>query len=394
MTPSLFLCRPLRLHTALVFSKHHFPNSPLSSSNFTLVPVWSCSPSHSSNAPTSQGTAEKMEEQIVGVDKVDILKQKMEVIGILCTDYCVPGKYTNLLCPKCNGGPTMERSLSVHIVQKGDLAMWRCFRTNCSWADKVFADGRAAHNEVKKKVHYSGQMTEKSLKLEPLGEKLTAYFCERMISEETLRRNGVMQRSSNKDIIAFTYKRNGLLVACKYRTIEKSYWQEKASEKILYGIDDINDAAEIIIVEGEIDKLSLEEAGFCNCVSVPDGAPGKSSTKLPPVEKDTAYQYLWNCKQNLDKVSRIILATDNDKPGQALAKDIARRLGTHRCWQVSWPKNDEVSYYKDANEVLKDMGPDALRKVIENAEPYQLCTADQVVQSSDEHKPDKILASQ
>lgn len=46
------------------------------------------------------GTAEKMEEQIVGVDKVDILKQKMEVIGILCTDYCVPGKYTNLLCPK------------------------------------------------------------------------------------------------------------------------------------------------------------------------------------------------------------------------------------------------------------------------------------------------------
>ncbi|KAM1045299.1 hypothetical protein EV1_035916 [Malus domestica] len=394
MTPSLFLCRPLRLHTALVFSKHHFPSSPLSSSNFSLVHVRSCSSSHSSNAPTPHGTAEKMEEQIVGVDKVDILKQKMEVIGILCTDSCVPGKYTNLLCPKCNGGPTMERSLSVHIVQKGDLAMWRCFRTDCSWADKVFADGRAAHNEVKKKVHYSGQMTEKSLKLEPLGEKLTAYFSERMISEETLRRNGVMQRSSNKDIIAFTYKRNGLLVACKYRTIEKSYWQEKASEKILYGVDDINDAAEIIIVEGEIDKLSLEEAGFCNCVSVPDGAPVKSSTKLPPVEKDTAYQYLWNCKQNLDKVSRIILATDNDKPGQALAKDIARRLGTHRCWQVSWPKKDEVSYYKDANEVLKDMGPDALKKVIGNAEPYQLCTADQVVQSSDEHKPDKILASQ
>lgn len=29
----------------------------------------------------------------------------------------------------------------------------------------------------------------------------------------------------------------------------------------------------------------MEEAGFCNCVSVPDGAPGKSSNKLPPVEK-------------------------------------------------------------------------------------------------------------
>ncbi|BBN67783.1 CLP protease P4, partial [Prunus dulcis] len=172
------------------------------------------------------------------------------------------------------------------------------------------------------------------------------------------------------DIIAFTYKRNGLLVGCKFRSIEKRYWKAKGSENTLYGIDDINDAAEIIIVEGEIDKLSVEEAGFCNCVSVPDGAPGKSSNKLPPVEK----------------VSRIILATDNDKPGQALARDIALRLGhtenkrgvtpyvyicidTNICWQVRWPKKDESSYYKDANEVLRHMGPDALRKVIENAKP-------------------------
>ncbi|GMN20035.1 hypothetical protein TIFTF001_047033 [Ficus carica] len=30
-------------------------------------------------------------------------------------------------------------------------------------------------------------------------------------------------------------------------------------------------------VEGELDKLSVEEAGFQNCVSVPGGAPGKVS---------------------------------------------------------------------------------------------------------------------
>ncbi|BBH01220.1 toprim domain-containing protein [Prunus dulcis] len=283
---------------------------------------------------------EKMEEQTIGVAKVDTLKQKMELLGILCNDSCVPGRYTNLLCPK------------------------------------VYIDGRAAHNEVKKIVQFSGQMTEESLRLEPPGEKITAYFSERMISDETLRRNAVMQRSGDKDIIAFTYKRNGLLVGCKFRSIEKRYWKAKGSENTLYGIDDINDAAEIIIVEGEIDKLSVEEAGFCNCVSVPDGAPGKSSNKLPPVEK----------------VSRIILATDNDKPGQALARDIALRLGTHRCWQVRWPKKDESSYYKDANEVLRHMGPDALRKVIENAKPYYLCISDRVV-SSDKHKPGRIPAS-
>ncbi|KAI5332113.1 hypothetical protein L3X38_022241 [Prunus dulcis] len=387
---SLCLYRPLI--TALFFSRRRLISSSLSSS-LPLVRVWSYSSSHSSNGPTPPpAIVEKMEEQTIGVAKVDTLKQKMELLGILCNDSCVPGRYTNLLCPKCNGGPSMERSLSVHIVQKGDLAMWRCFRTDCSWGDQVYIDGRAAHNEVKKIVQFSGQMTEESLRLEPPGEKITAYFSERMISEETLRRNAVMQRSGDKDIIAFTYKRNGLLVGCKFRSIEKRYWKEKGSEKTLYGIDDINDAAEIIIVEGEIDKLSVEEAGFCNCVSVPDGAPGKSSNKLPPVEKDTRYQYLRSCKQHLDKVSRIILATDNDKPGQALARDIALRLGTHRCWQVRWPKKDESSYYKDANEVLRHMGPDALRKVIENAKPYQLCISDRVV-SSDKHKPGRIPAS-
>jgi hypothetical protein len=34
-------------------------------------------------------------------------------------------------------------------------------------------------------------------------------------------------------------------------------------------------------VEGEIDKLSMEEAGYRNCVSVPDGAPPQVSNKLP-----------------------------------------------------------------------------------------------------------------
>lgn len=44
--------------------------------------------------------------------------------------------------------------------------------------------------------------------------------------------------------------------------------QVKGAEKVLYGLDDIAGCSEIIIVEGEMDKLSLEEAGFRNVVSV------------------------------------------------------------------------------------------------------------------------------
>jgi len=28
-----------------------------------------------------------------------------------------------------------------------------------------------------------------------------------------------------QNVIAFTYRQNGLLVGCKYRTIEKRFWQ-------------------------------------------------------------------------------------------------------------------------------------------------------------------------
>ncbi|KAJ9691343.1 hypothetical protein PVL29_013500 [Vitis rotundifolia] len=302
------------------------------------------------------------------LDKLRVLRQKIEVSGITLDDSCVPGRYHHLICPKCNGGHLMERSLSLHITQDRNFAMWRCFRSTCGWAGRVFPESSAAYSEVT-----NNWMTVDSLGLEPLGDKLIAYFGERMISEKTLCRNAVLQLSGNQSVIAFTYRQNGLLVGCKYRSMGKRFWQEKGTEKILYGLDDIQEANEIIIVEGEVDKLSVEEAGFCNCVSVPGGAPQKVSAKeLPSLDKDTAYHYLWNCKEYLDKASRIILATDGDSPGRALAEELARRLGKERCWRVSWPKKEDSSCFKDANEVLKNLGPDALREVIENAELYEV----------------------
>ncbi|KAJ6423008.1 hypothetical protein OIU84_024026 [Salix udensis] len=296
----------------------------------------------------------EQEEGMVGSDKVKVLKQKIEVLGIKCNDSCLPGQYFHLLCPECQGGKTMERSLSFNISRDVDVAMWRCFRTSCGWTGQAFADSRMTIAGVNKifKVKSSKQITPENVILEPLGDKLIAYFSERMVSEETLQRNAVMQMSGDKYIIAFTYRQNGAIVGCKYRTMEKRFWQEKDTRKWLYGVDDIKEATKIIIVEGEIDKLSVEEAGFRNCVSVPGGAPQMVSAKdLPSIEKDRAYQYLWNSKEYLDKLSHIVLATDGDLSGRSLAEELARRLGKERCWVVRWPKKDESRYFKDANEV-------------------------------------------
>ncbi|KAJ0083150.1 hypothetical protein Patl1_11538 [Pistacia atlantica] len=279
----------------------------------------------------------ELTEKVSGIDsnlKVEKVKQKLELVRIICNDSCIPGQYHRLFCPQCKGGQSMERSLYLHIIQDGTSAF--DYQKNKLKALNLTFQAFADSNN-NRKVLSSKQMTEKSLGLEPLGDKafmscLIAYFAERMISERTLQRNSVMQLSGDQAVIAFPFRQNGVLVGCKYQTYrEKFFWQERGTEKWLFGLDDIKEAAEIIIVEGEMDKLAMEAAGFLNCVSVPCGAPQKASAReLPPREKDTGYQYIWNCKEPLDKVSRIILATDGDVPGQALAEELARHLGKER----------------------------------------------------------------
>ncbi|KAL3522910.1 hypothetical protein ACH5RR_015744 [Cinchona calisaya] len=355
----------------LIFSTIPKPTCPI----FCRKSHFSYAPQPSIPRPVS---LENKEQDVLDSAELRLLKAKLETIGIHAGS-CKPGQYSGLLCPMCKGGNSMEKSLSLFITQTGDAALWTCFRGKCGWkgSTRAFADVNSTYGNMSKILKVKQQyreISEKSLGLEPLCAELLTYFNERMISGETLRRNSVMQRSyGDQIVIAFTYWRDGGLVSCKYRDKAKKFWQESDTEKIFYGLDDIKGASDIIIVEGEMDKLAMEEAGFRNCVSVPDGAPPKISDKeLPAKEEDTKYQYLWNCKEYLHKASRIILATDGDPPGQALAEELARRLGKERCWRVRWPKKNDVEHFKDANDVLMFLGPGVLREVIENAELYPI----------------------
>uniref|UniRef100_A0A453SY43 SF4 helicase domain-containing protein n=2 Tax=Aegilops tauschii subsp. strangulata TaxID=200361 RepID=A0A453SY43_AEGTS len=318
----------------------------------------------------------------------DEVVEKMKKEGIDMSQVRI-GAFQRMICPKCKGGPNKERSLSVFIRENGTCGNWTCFRASCGWKGYTQPDGvskayqankdagneNGSDQEVKanQPVKVVRKLREEDLSLEPLCDELVTYFSERMISAKTLRRNNVSQRKRNdKIVIAFTYRRDEVLVGCKYMEVSKRFSQEVNTEKILYGLDDIKQARDIIIVEGEVDKLSMEEAGYRNCVSVPHGAPAKVSKKLPDKDHDKKYLYLWNCKEYLDPASRIILATDADPPGQALAEELARRLGKERCWRVKWPKKNETEFCKDANEVLMFLGPRALKEVIEGAELYPI----------------------
>jgi hypothetical protein len=106
----------------------------------------------------------------------------------------------------------------------------------------------------------------------------------------------------------------------------------------------------------------------------PDGAPAKAAapgTPLPAPEDDRKYEYLWNCREYLDKASKFLLATDSDDPGQALAEELARRLGREKCWRVKWPIT-ATGQVKDANEALTRVGKSGLREAVEGAEAFPI----------------------
>jgi twinkle protein len=55
-------------------------------------------------------------------------------------------------------------------------------------------------------------------------------------------------------------------------TAKSNFKLYKDAELIFYNLDSIKDKSQCFIVEGEIDALSLIEAGIDNVVSVPNGA--------------------------------------------------------------------------------------------------------------------------
>jgi twinkle protein len=193
-----------------------------------------------------------------------------------------------------------------------------------------------------------------------LPDRLVEWFKDRGISSSTLidfkithGRQFFPQVSKERNCINFNYFRNEDLINVKYRDAEKNFRLVKDAELILYNLDSI-DHKYVVITEGEIDAMSYHEVGVKSVVSVPNGA-----------SKNNRLQYIDNCIDELDKVEKIYIATDDDEPGRVLQEEIARRLGKERCRRVSFFGK------KDANELLI-ADPLMLPKTLEAAEEYPL----------------------
>jgi len=194
-----------------------------------------------------------------------------------------------------------------------------------------------------------------------IGDRLFEWFAGRGISREIVEAMEIHATTKGRYwLIVFPYRHCGELVNNKYRSLDKQFHQEKDSERTFFNIDAVGDATTVIIAEGEIDVLSLLEAGYEAVISLPDGAPA-----TPDAKGDRRYEPLRTCEAELAQVKKFIIAKDADAPGGYLADELARRLGRDRCWLVDWPTDS-----KDANDVLVKHGPEKVRECIEGAKPY------------------------
>lgn len=164
--------------------------------------------------------------------------------------------------------------------------------------------------------------------------------------------------------LCFPYRLNGEIVNRKYRlTSEKRHMMDKGGKLCLWNSEALSGAPhEVIITEGEFDALAAMRCGFDRVVSVPNGAPADACDD--PVNANR-YSFLWETEKQLSEVGSFILATDADKPGQFLAKDLAAILGAERCKFIRYPEG-----CKDLNDVLVKHGQEAVARCISQAKPY------------------------
>lgn len=273
------------------------------------------------------------------------------------------------LCPFHN-----ERTPSFTIPKENNV--YKCF--GCGKSGDIFSFIKETKSlsfvESVKYVanHYNYELNQTNKeyskpiqRLEKIDIKFIEWFEKRGVSNNTLLRFNITQSlewmpKANKETtaICFNYYRNGELVNIKFRAAQKDFKLEKDAELIFYNIDSIKDEKTAIIVEGEIDCLSMYEAGIYNVVSVPNGANATGNINL---------KYLDNCFEYFHDKEKIIIATDQDEPGERLKAELVRRFGKEKCLYIEFPKD-----CKDANDVLVKYGKDAIIELVNNPKDFPI----------------------
>jgi twinkle protein len=160
-----------------------------------------------------------------------------------------------------------------------------------------------------------------------------------------------VQHPSLGSAVAFPYLRGGKAYAGKFRAVDRKDWRSTQDvTRGLYNEDAMRDGdGPIVITEGEIDCLSVMQAGYLRAVSIPDGWTVDGGKRDVLIQAETA----------LRSSPWVIVAGDNDEAGASLPRAVANILLGHDVRFAVWPEG-----CKDANDVLCQYGEGELARCL------------------------------
>ena len=255
-------------------------------------------------------------------------------------------------CPQCHGGGNDKDTFSVNL----QTGAFKCFRASCDYhghfVELARDFGYKLEDEQQRKYR---RLPQPKIESKP---KAIEYLESRGISAEVAKRYKITTQTNNENILVFPfYDDQGVLQFVKYRKMnfdkrfdKNKEWCEAETMPILFGMAQCEDFTRLVITEGQIDSLSLATCGIKNAVSVPTGALG--------------FTWLANCWDWVNKFQEVVVFGDYENGKITLIETLEKRLQM----KVKCVRPEDYLCEKDANDILRKYGKDAIIKAVESAE--------------------------
>lgn len=255
-------------------------------------------------------------------------------------------------CPQCHGGGGDKDTFSVNL----QTGAFKCFRSSCDYhghfVELARDFGYKLDDEQERKYR---RLPQPKIESKP---KAIEYLESRGISEEVAKRYKITTQTHNENILVFPfYDDQNVLQFVKYRktNFDKRFdknkeWCEAETMPILFGMAQCEDFTRLVITEGQLDSLSLATCGIKNAVSVPTGALG--------------FTWLANCWDWINKFQEVVVFGDYEKGKITLIETLEKRLQM----KVKCVRPQDYLCEKDANDILRKYGKEAIIRAVEGAE--------------------------
>ena len=264
-------------------------------------------------------------------------------------------------CPKCRSSAPKNDEWKFSVNRK--TGAFGCLRGSCGYhghfvelcRDFGYKIGLDAEQQFT-------QFPQPRERIKPR-ESALAYLADRGISKEIAERYEVTAYEDRPNILWFPFFiEYGKLVFVKYRNMAfrkgmkgSKEWTESGGQPILFGMKESTGFDTVVITEGQIDSMSVAEA----FKDEPDAPNAFCSVPLGM----NAFTWVPNCIDWLKRFDTVIVFGDMEHGHMSLLEQITQKVP---C-RIKAVRTEDYLGEKDANDILRSFGAEAVRKAVRNA---------------------------